>query len=148
MLADAGDVAVAAAALGTTPVALARTVRALERKTGEPLIVDGDRAVTLTPAGRVLQASARRVLAALDHLEGVATTDGSTMRVAHVAGADTLQMILSDAGAAGADVVESTGSAEQQLRDLLRHRIDVAICPLEAPLAAELTAEPLRIDRI
>jgi len=62
-LADERSFGRAAASLGISQPALSRRVAALERRMGGPLFAREPRGVTLTAAGSVLEAHARRVLA-------------------------------------------------------------------------------------
>lgn len=148
VLVEHGDLETAAAALQVRPRSLTRAVRELERAAGERLLGPADRRVSLTPAGRAVSESARDVLVAFDRFRHVAELDGDTLRVAHVANANTLATVLDDLVAAEPDLVtdEIVAPDDVQLNELRRHRLDVAVCCAPAPVAPEFRSETLRVD--
>jgi DNA-binding transcriptional LysR family regulator len=148
VVADHGHLQHAADALRLTPRTLSRAIRELEHEAGEPLLVRDERTVTLTPAGERLTRSARRVLSALDRFSALAQDDAETLRVGHVAGADTMACVLDElcASAAGLNVTELAAPDERQLDDLRHHRLDVAVCVVRGTLHPALESRPLRDD--
>jgi DNA-binding transcriptional LysR family regulator len=148
VVADHGHLQRAADDLRLTPRTLSRAIRELEHEAGEPLLVRDERTVTLTPAGERLARSARRVLSALDRFAALARDDADTLRVGHVAGADTMACVLDElcASAAGLHVTELTAPDERQLDDLRHHRLDVAVCVVRGTLHPTLERRPLRHD--
>jgi DNA-binding transcriptional LysR family regulator len=147
-LVDHGDVRAAADELALPPRVLSRAIRELEHQTREPLLDRGARTVVLTPAGERLARSARRVLEAVDRFDALVATDRGTLHVAHVANADTLSAILDFAADSGvaARVVEDTMGDELQIEELVRHRLDLAVCSAGVDLPDGLEATPLRLD--
>lgn len=147
-LADHGDLALAADALHSTPRAVSKAVRDLERDAGESLIRHADRRVTLTPAGAAVVESARRLLDALDQFKGIAAADASMVRLAHVANADTASKVIDHVVPAyrRLRIEEHVAPDHRQLQDLLAHRLDVAICGVEGALPGGLGALLLRLD--
>jgi DNA-binding transcriptional LysR family regulator len=148
VLAHRGDLARAAEDLQTTPRALRKAVGDLERHAGETLLTETGRQLVPTPAGVRLARSARRVLDAVDRFEGLARTDRSTVRIAHVANADTTDILLDEA--AGLDrwvrAAEQVAPDDRQLEDLAAHRLDVAVCTMPGALPDDLDRCRLRLD--
>ncbi len=140
---DHGDVGRAAHALGVPTRTLAHGLQQLERDAGEPLVDRRARPLSLTPAGRRLAPCARRVLGAVERFRAVARGEGETLRVAHVANADTLSLVLESSQVT---VVEAVAPEAQQLTDLLDQRLDFGLCTLTAPLPDGLDAIPVRVD--
>jgi DNA-binding transcriptional LysR family regulator len=64
IVADAGSLARAAAAVGRSPSAVTAQMQRLEAQLGEPLLAPAGRGRALTPAGQDLVGHARRILAA------------------------------------------------------------------------------------
>lgn len=71
----------AAADLAISQPALSRSVQRLEEELGQPVFERNARAVTLTDAGRLLQARARQALALLDDTKAEMSDDGRTGRL-------------------------------------------------------------------
>ena len=147
-LAQAGSLGAAADALGTTPRALSRSVRELERVTGEPLLAGDTRDLRLSPAGETLAHSAHRVLGALERFMAASRSDAKMLRVAHVPGTDTLSVVLDELIGLRRTLrlQERAGHEQQQLRDLIEHRLDLAFCPLQGELPEQLESLPIRLD--
>ena len=148
VVADHGHLQRAADDLRLTPRTLSRAIRELEHETGEPLLIREERTITLTPAGERLARSARRVLCALDRFTALACDDAGTLRVGHVAGADSMARVLDElcASAPGLNVTELAAADERQLDDLRHHRLDVAVCVVRGTLHPALERRPLRHD--
>lgn len=147
-LVDAGEPDAAATALGVPARTIGRAVVTLEAEVGEPLLLTRADRLELTPAGHAVSRTAREVLDALAHLRGVAEADDATLRVAHVAHADTLSILLDafDPVRPGTRVLEATVPDDRQVEEVRRHQIDVAVCAPAATLPADLAAAPLRRD--
>jgi DNA-binding transcriptional LysR family regulator len=147
-LIDHGDFGLAADALKTTPRALAKVVRELERCAGEPLLAPSVRHVALTPAGELMADSARRVLVAVDRFAAIAHDDRSVLRVAHVANADTMSLVLAHVLERNRwlQVREHVVPDHRQLQDLRDRSLDVAICVVRDRLPREFDACLLRLD--
>ena len=143
-LADHRDLGRAAAALSLSSRALVRGIRELERETGEPLLMPATRHAELTPAGERLADGGRRVLRALARFSDAAREEHARVRVAHVADCDTLERVL--ASAPGLRVRETNVADGEQLCALAEHRLDVALCTDDAPLAAGLAGALIRVD--
>jgi DNA-binding transcriptional LysR family regulator len=138
----------AAAAMRVSQRSLGKTLSQLERDAGEPLLLPSTRSVALTPAGEVFAGSARRVLEAMERLRAAASVDLATVRVAHLADADTMAIVLDDLAREQADVAveEQVASEVEQLAMVAGHRLDLALCPVPGALPNSLLAIPVRED--
>jgi DNA-binding transcriptional LysR family regulator len=147
-VAEHGHLDRAADELQLTPRALTRSLRELERETGEALLAGDERQVRLTPSGRRIARSARNVLDALHHFELLARADSTTLRVAHVANAGTLSTILDRVVAVhpALRADEQVMLDARQIKAVAGHRLDVAVCTAAGPLPRGLAARVLRRD--
>jgi DNA-binding transcriptional LysR family regulator len=147
-LIDSGDFELAADALQTTPRALAKALRQLERCVGEPLLTPSVQHVALTPTGELMAESARRVLLAVDRFAEIAQAGRSALHVAHVPSTDTMSKVLTHALTRHRwlHVREHAVPDHRQLQHLRDHRLDVAICVTRDCLPNEFDACLLRLD--
>lgn len=78
-----GTITDAAIELGLSQAAASRGISALETELGTRLLRRGPRGVVPTPAGNRVAVQARRVLAEVDALRTVVSSDGRTLRVGY-----------------------------------------------------------------
>ena len=78
-----GTITDAAIEAGLSQAAASRAIAALEKELGTRLLRRGPRGVVPTPAGNRVVVQARRVLAEVDALRTVASTDSGTLRVGY-----------------------------------------------------------------
>lgn len=147
MMSDLGDLRRAADALDCTPQLLSRSIGDLERATGSQLLVpEGDTRI-LGAAGQRVAEKARAALAAIDRFHSTAYEDRSTLKVAHVANADTLSVLLEQSSLSPLTrVSEYLVPDHQQLTHLRAYRLDVAVCTATPTIPDDLVAAPLRLD--
>ena len=80
---DTGTFTDAAIDLGISQAAVSRSLQALERELGIPLVRRGPRHSTPTPTGRTVADIARRILAETDNLVEVASSGRTTLRLGY-----------------------------------------------------------------
>lgn len=98
---DDGSLAAAGRRLGRSPAAMTRALAGLEARAGVQLLARSTRRLRLTDAGAGYAAAARRILAEVDALDGLAPEGSEPQGVLAltapvVAGADILRPILDD----------------------------------------------------
>jgi DNA-binding transcriptional LysR family regulator len=147
-VADRGHLGRAAAELDWDQQAVRRTLRDLETLTGERLFSERARSMRLTPSGHRLAISARRVLEAYERFDAAAHADTETLRVAHVADAGTLSVLLDRfvSRHPEARVAEQILPDAQQIVAVTDDRLDVAVCSITDPLPSGLASCRLRYD--
>jgi DNA-binding transcriptional LysR family regulator len=147
-VADRGHLGRAAAELHSDQQAVRRTLRDLETLTGERLFAERARSMRLTPSGHRLATSARRVLEAYERFDAAAQADTETLRVAHVADAGTLSVLLDRfvCSHPAARIAEQILPDSQQIVAVSDHRLDVAVCSIADAIPAELASCRLRYD--
>jgi DNA-binding transcriptional LysR family regulator len=138
----------AAAELDVHQQTVRRTLRDLETLTGQRLVAERARSMRLTPSGQRLATSARRVLEAYERFDAAARADTETLRVAHVANAGTLSVLLDRfvSRHTEARVAEQIMPDTQQILAVADDRLDVAVCSVANGLPAGLASCRLRYD--
>ncbi len=134
----------AAARLHVSTPTLSQQIRAVEREIGTSLLVRGSRGVSLTEAGTVLLAEARKtVQAAQDAVRATRAAAGivnPVLRLGILNGSpDWLVSRLVDravAGTPGSQVILVSGTTADQLRLLGRGEVDLAVVRLPVELPA------------
>src|SRR5271170_2889005 len=79
-MARTGSVTRAAAMLGLTQSALSHQIREAERRLGLDLFVQGNKRMQMTPAARIVNEEAGRILAQLERMENSVVGDGTEKR--------------------------------------------------------------------
>jgi len=143
----------AAELLGMSQPPLSQAILQLERRLGARLLDRSKRKVELTETGRAFAAECRRLVAAAQHAQDVATQAEAgltgTLRIGVVTSAlgepllSTIQAFQRHRPQVQTRVLEVDTPAGQQ--GLLQHDIDVAVVRLSAPVR-DLRTQPWRRD--
>jgi DNA-binding transcriptional LysR family regulator len=147
-LAQVRDIDVAAEGLNSTPSALWRSMRRLERQLGTRLFVHDSRVIRLTADGARLVAPAADVLSAAARFTAGVRSINGTLRVAHSSSVDTLSVVLDRYSELHpeVEVEERVLPCDAQLAALREREIDVAVCRVGGAVPEDWRAELLRLD--
>lgn len=115
---------------------LSRAILGLEEELGQPLFEREGRKVTLTDAGRVLEARTRQILSLVDDTKAEITDDGETGRVRVTAIPTIAPYLLPEVLTQfakvkpAARVIVSEDVTEEALKRLKRGEVDIAVLAL------------------
>lgn len=131
---ESGSMSEAARRLNVTPAAVAQQMRVLEREFGVPLLRRAGRTVSLTEAGHLLAERAQPLLAELtamrtlvgDHEGALELTIGATNTMLNGPLPIVLEAVVREHP--GARIVVRSGLTSELYDELLRGRIDAALC--------------------
>lgn len=147
-LAEAGDIDSAAERLGSTPSALRRSMRRLERQVGCTLFAPDSRVLRLTDDGLAVVRAAAAVVSATARFSASVRSINGVLRVAHASSVDTVSVLLDRYVERHPDVAveEQILPCDAQMAALREREIDVAVCRLAGTAPSDCEVELLRLD--
>lgn len=148
VLAETHDVDGAAARLATTPAALRKSMRRLERQLGTRLFVHDARVFALTADGAGMVGPAADVVSAAARFTASMRSIDGVLRVAHASSVDTLSVVLDRYSELHpeVEVEEQVLPCEAQLAALRERKIDLAVCRVPGAPPDNCEVELLRLD--